>query len=67
MVFGFIWHQKMRFGSVGIGLELKESKEEVSGEFLAGCSATAPIRGRYSATQDFVGRFGVLSIALGRY
>ena len=57
---------KMRFGSIGIELELKESKEEVSGEDLAGCSATAPTRGRYSATQCSVGRFGVLRIVLGR-
>ena len=57
----------MRFGSIGIELELKESKEEVSGEILAGCSATTPTRGRYSTTQGSVGWFGALSIVLGRY
>ena len=66
---GFWVHlaSKTGFGSVGIELELKESKKEVSGEDLAGCSATAPTRGRYSATQGFVGWFGVLSIVLGHY
>ena len=59
---GFWFHlaPKMRFGSIGIELELKESKKEVSGENLSG-------GGRCSATQDVAGRFGVLSIALGRY
>ena len=56
---------KMGFGSIGIELELKESKEEVSEEVLAGCSATAPTRGRCSTTQCSVGQFGVLRIALG--
>ena len=44
---------KMGFGSIGIELELRKSKKEVSGVVLSGGSATAPIRGRYSATQGF--------------
>ena len=57
----------MGFGSIRIELELRKSKKEVSGVVLSGGSATAPTRGRYSATQDLFGRFGVLSIALGHY
>ena len=51
----------MGFGSIRIELELRKSKKEVSGVVLSGGSATAPIRGRYSATQGSVGRFVILS------
>ena len=40
----------LMFGSFWFGLEMVESKEEISGQLLAEGSATAPNVGRYSAT-----------------
>ena len=68
VMFGVCWDgfwvhlaPKMGFGSIGIRLELKESKKEFSGETCSRGSATTPIRGRYSATQGFSRAVVVLS------
>ena len=58
MVFGFIWHPKMGFGSFGIRWESKEMKKGVSGHFSAGGSTIAPTLGHYSATQEADGHVG---------
>ena len=42
----------MGFGSIGIKLESKELKKEVSGGTWSGGSAIAPTLGRYSAPQE---------------
>ena len=48
----------MGFGSIGIRLESKEMKKEVSGGIWTGGSAIAPTLGRYNATQEAFGRVG---------
>ena len=57
---GGIWVHlglNLMFGSFWFGLEMVESKEEISGLKLAEGSTTSPSVGRYSATCREVGRF----------